>query len=286
VNQRMRVRPLIDIPLLDLMRAEYSWAKRLLNIELALLILVVILSVLGVFVDSLTERLTWVTAVLALLAYFSRWGFERSHAFAEQVRRALALEDGLGRRVDTDTEREFRSKFSYWANWSAGRAAPNTGRYFDSDLPVSPLRMLANLRESLFWQHSLAGFASSISMYILAIVFVVSIGSAYLGLTSLDDNSTRNAVAKTVLVLLLFGVSGGLLKLWRDHAKQAEELGVLVAEAKSLADHPGEVTDVDVVRLVQEYNSIVLLGPAVPDVVYDLRKNELNRLWALWKRNQ
>lgn len=283
---RAATRHLTDVGLLELMRAEFTWAKSFLTAEFMLLGLGVVFGALGVFISAWTESFAVLTVILACLAYFSRWFFERYHAFAEQVRRALALEDGLGIPIDADSEMRFRSQFCHWANYRTVRSKPNTSRYFASDLPPGQGRVLANLRESIFWQSNLARYASAYSLYALVVVVLLAAVTAYVGMASLEDHPTQIAVAKTFLVLVIFGVTGGLLKLWLDHAKQAEELDVLDTAAKSLVDHPGSATDLDVVRLVQEYNSLVSLGPAVPDFVYDWNESKLNELYDNWKRKK
>ncbi len=272
-----------DVPLLALMRAEFTVSKSWRRLGLGLQLVAVVAGIAGTIITD--QQFVWALSLTALIAlllgYICQLQAERARALGEQTRRAVVLAEGLGWPIEPRREAALRLAFDRWATAIAA-ASPDLGRgYFASMAPKGPARLRDHLQESVFWQ---AQLSSQMARYTLAGVVamtLVLLTGVLLALNSLDEHDARSAFAKALAAIVPFLVTTNAVRLWWNFHLQAAALDQLDAELERTRDPAGEPTEIDVLRLLHEYDILMMWAPEVPDIIYRWRRSELRQRWSV-----
>lgn len=271
-----------DLPLLVLMRAEFTVSKRWRRLALILQLGAVGLGIAGTILTD--PRIAWplsLAALFALLAaYLCQLQAERARALAERTRRTVILAEGLGWPIVPRLDTELRLAFDRWAT-SIARRSPRLGEnYFTSGAEIGPARLRDHLQESLFIQTQLSKRMASYSLAAVVVIGFVLLAVVLLALSSLDQQDARSVLAKALAALVPFVVTTNALRLWWNFHTQAAALEHLDTALDRTRSDDNGLSEIEVLRLLHEYDILLLQAPEVPDLIYAWHEAELNHRWA------
>jgi hypothetical protein len=149
--------------------------------------------------------------------------------------------------------------------------------YFEHDGAPGAARLLANLRESVFWSKRLfADMAKRCGWHmfwaIAAVIVAVLVG---LFVPSPDG---RMAVARVVALTVTFLVSVDVFGEWTAFKRSASELSTI--EKVLLEFQKRDATAAEALRFLIDYSCLLVEAPMVPDKVYEELQPQLQQLWA------
>jgi hypothetical protein len=263
------------------MRAEFTVGKWWRRCSLGLQLVAVAAGLAAtVIADS---GIVWAATLIGLfallLAYVCQLFADRARALAEQTRRALIVAEGLGQPIAPRRETALRLAFDRWARRLAERSPELAEPYFATTGKPGPDRLRDHLQESVFWQAHLSRRTAAYALGAVVALGFVLLGGVLLALNSLDGETTRTIFAKALASFIPFLVTTNALRLWWSFQAQATALDGLDRELEATRG-PIPPSEGEVLRLLHEYNLLMLQAPEVPDAVYDRHRDELNRAWT------
>jgi hypothetical protein len=185
------------------------------------------------------------------------------------------MHEALGWPVAKRQITEFLQRFSKKSLSKVG-GTTETEKWFASETPPGPRRLLECSQESFFFSYSLMQYAAKWALGItiggLICVALVVYSAAF---TPWLKGSHLLAQVVTVVVLSL--ITSGFYSwyhLFRERSAQIRDLDKEFEHLKTT-----EYTLEDVLRIVHEYDCLLMDTPPVPDFIYRLHRDELNKLW-------
>lgn len=263
--------------LLVMLRAEFSRAKLLSYFSIAIQMFISVGGVLGIYLLTAhwTSLFALLLLVLGIIALVLTVGYKKSYGLAEEARRVYAMHDGLGWNISNRQLTEFRQRFSGKALSKEG-GTTETERWCASETPPGPRRLLECSQESFFWTHSLmrhaAKWALGFTIGVLICVAFVVYSAAF---TPWLKGSDLLAHVLTAVVLSL--IIPGFYSWYHLFQKRSAQIRDLDNEFEHLKTT--QYTPEEVLRIVHEYDCLLVDSPPVPDFIYRLHRDELNRLW-------
>jgi hypothetical protein len=278
--------PAVDLPLISLMRAEFQVGKWWWLGQLGLRLLALVVGVVAAAAGDRTVVI--VSAMVGLLAVFFAYLCQRnsdgSQSLGEKTRRAIVLENGLGWTISSDAERSLRLRFSRWTKRIARGLKNPPDPYYASAEPPGPKRLLDNLKESIFWQAALCEKMAIYCLWAVGALVVLLVLTAWLALMTLQDQAAREVAAKLLAAVVAFLITRNTGDLWWSFHKVASHLRQIEAQAQELGRQRATPKLADVLKLVHEYDILLVQAPQVPDFVYWANRDELNGLWLTYNQ--
>jgi hypothetical protein len=222
------------------------------------------------------DRAGLALVLLAIVAALARIAGSRFVEAANDIRRRLDLEEGLGRRVDPIVAIDLVDDAPGWIRRRAmvGDEEP----YFESSAPPSARRLVENVRESSWWTKRLAGdmvwFAAALTVS-FGIVVVLMLMAALQGTM---DAATAKSLAPWMQAAIVFLVAQGPVQAWRGYASLRGGAGKAQDRAGELLK--GQPTEAEAVELAADYHLIRRTAPVIPTLWYNWRRADLNTRWA------
>jgi fumarate reductase subunit D len=270
------------VSLLALMRAEFTVSKRWRRLALALQLVAVGASIAATI--SLDPAVVWGLTLVALFAlllgYLAQLQAERARAIGEQIRRVVIPAEGLGWAIAPRLETDLRLAGDRWAKAMAARWPQLAQGYFASTAPLGPERLRDHLQESVFWHAQLSKRMATYTLAGVVAMMLVLLAGILLALNSLDQHDARSAFAKAIAALVPFLVTTNAVRLWWNFHTQATALEQLDAALDRTRGSPQAPSEIEVLRLLHEYDIQLLQAPEVPDAVYRWHRTELNTAWS------
>jgi hypothetical protein len=149
--------------------------------------------------------------------------------------------------------------------------------YFTDERPAGPVRMLGNLRESLFWSERLSatmatrrGWQCILALVtaVMALVVAALVGSAQVGLIAF----------RLVALFVVLNVSLDILSEYRGFRRSESELRLLGVAAGDLARR-GPASLEAALSIMVEYDCSMQERPLVPDAIHRRHEAELGATW-------
>lgn len=158
------------------------------------------------------------------------------------------------------------------------------GITYSSGKPAGAARVLENLCESGWFTKHLADWCACTLRALFIVTVAVAIALLLLSATSLAGTPVGIVAAKFIAATLIFLISIGTLRSWLAYATLSQKAGDTDAEAGRLLKS-GHFDQFEAQRLLAEYQLARASAPLVPTWVWRLRRDTLNKNWAL-KRPQ
>jgi hypothetical protein len=263
--------------LLVMLQAEFSRAKLLSYTSIVIQMFISVGGVLGT--SLLTSH--WISLfallllVLGITTLILTAGYKKSYGLAEEARRVYVMHEALGWPVSKRKLTEFLQRFSK-KSLSNARGTTQIERWFASETPSGPRRLLECSQESFFWTHSLMQHAAKWGLGITIVGFVcVAVVVYSVAFTPWLKGS--DLLARVITVVVLSYVTSGFYSWYRLFRERSAQIRDLDKEFEYLKN-TGYTLE-DVLRIVHEYDCLLMDTPPVPDFIYTLHRDELNKLW-------
>jgi hypothetical protein len=251
------------------------WAGSAIGLQAALFVA----GVAAIFFAEFTLSYPWIALPVALVAALISGRASKFKGMAERAKRQheylagfgvvpsrgmLAdLRVSLGRELPPETDRLLRKGITY----SSGK-------------PPGAERVLENLCESAWFTKHLADWCARA----LRALFVGTVGIAValllLSATSLSGTPVGIVAAKFVAATLIFLISIGTLRSWLAYTALSQKAGDVDIEAGRLLT-AGNPDAFEAQRLLAEYQLSRASSPLVPTWVWRLRRDFMNKNWAI-----
>jgi hypothetical protein len=262
-----------------LVNQAYDKAKWWAGSAIALQAGLFVAGVVAIFLAEFTLSYPWIALPVALVAALISGRASKFKGMAERAKRQheylagfgvvpsrgmLAdLRVSLGRELPAETDRLLRKGITY----SSGK-------------PPGPERVLENLGESAWFTKHLADWCACA----LRALFVGTVGIAValllLSATSLSGTPVGIVAAKFVAATLIFLISIGTLRSWLAYSALSQKAGDVDVEADRLLT-TDKADAFEAQRLLAEYQLARASAPLVPTWVWRLRRDFLNKNWAI-----
>lgn len=223
--------------------------------------------------------LALVGLILFGVAYYLRFASEDTFDLAETMHRQSTFSEGLGWPVNGYQFTEWKSR--------AGKKiltqlknTPQHRRYWSSDSPPGPRRLLELTIQSSFWTRKLYKKLRTLLWWAFFIIIglgLMMISASLLStLPSAEQTSVASAVFLLLPALLVFDLLDWILKLNRliEGIKEVE------MDMERLLDQ-AELPEPQVMRLVSEYNATVSSGLPIHPRFYTRWHDEIKELWKM-----
>lgn len=237
--------------------------------------------IVSVISPSTNISIFWAGIVIIFLAfsYFLKYLYENKYEIAETMRRQSVLTEGLNWPIA-------RTQFNEWKSRAGKSALAQLSReirpadYYETTARFSPKKLIEMTFESVFWTKSLYKKIRSI-LYIILAVFITlfSVLLSFPPAIGVGQTMQIYLIYSTYLfipVLLSIDFIGFLLKLSRNISALREIEGDL----ERVGNNPAPSIE-ETMRLVSEYNSVVSSGMPIPNWLFGLCHDEIQKCWDL-----
>ncbi len=197
---------------------------------------------------------------------------------AQQFRRKLDLQDGLGWQIPNTELSDFTVRCSWWVTRRAEKN-PASEPYFASTDAPGPFRALRNVSESAWWTKHLAEWMAA---FCWATVVLGVLGSLAVLIAALQNTSTHSiqmSVARIVTAFLMLFLSLGLIKLALGYGSLSKNSGSSEAAADRALNATTAPEELTAFKIMYDYHLNRAAGPLVPTWMWKLREGKLNRTW-------
>ena len=265
-----------NINLDELKKVQFDIAKSWLNGALISSFLVLGINVLVIFMKNISPLLAVLAAVFTILNAVFIWRSEAIKDKAEATLRKLDMYNGLGWGI---TAREI-SNLKAMASLKEKQAAQSDKAqdYFASKEPPGPLRLVENMEQSAWytWHQS-----RRMAMYVRilsAIIFAASMITLYFLVQNSANQTVTTSIADTVIVVVTFLFSVGLIRLAFDYNTLFLEAEKIERQANQLRQG-SDISEIDAIKLAHEYQIIRVRAPILPNWLWRIMGPELDDLW-------
>jgi hypothetical protein len=263
----------------SLVNAAYAKAKYWAGFVLALQVIVFVVGVIAVFEPKVSVAYPWIALPLALVGVWLAACATRYKSMAEALKRQHEHLAGFGRKpagrllasLRVELPDELRPQLDQLLR---------EGITYASVKPFGPTRVLENLCESAWFSQHLAGYCAKWLRAVFVITLVIAVALLLLCAITLTGTSVGVAAAKCVSATLLFLISVGILRAWLSYHRFSQKSEQIDGEASRLLAG-AEPDSCDAQRLLAEYQLTRASAPLIPTWVWRIRRDHLNKNWAL-----
>ncbi len=236
---------------------------------------VVIITIISLLWKEWPDWIWLLPAGLTVTLSLFQWRADILQGKAETIKRKLEFQDGLGWKISEQEEADLILEVSNTVK-KAGYGTEDSP-YFDSHKVVSARRAVENLNQSAWYTKHLARKMSGF----LFVLSAISLGLFVLTLVvfhSLPFQRWETTVGRILVTVVALLVAYGYLRLcfqYRSFSSQAEKANESASRLLELES----LTEIQVIRLLHEYQIARAIAPLIPDWLWRRNKTELNNLW-------
>jgi hypothetical protein len=270
--------------LVGYMRAEFKKASRLRVRLFFLQLLAAVPAAIAVLIpDHYGNVLYWLAlagAVLLIVWWFMNARYTRIRSASQAARRGALLLGGLDEPLSPGEVDALHERFTVSA---AEAKAEEKADYYATTLPAGPPRLGEMLEESAFYSEQLQRISAFVMLSVL-VVFAVVFVVIMFGITPYIGRDTEQALVRSFLALLVFGMSADVIGAYRAHRDAANDIRDIRQRLKT-ADAAGYPL-ADVLLAFADYSAAVESAPESVPRVYEAREEYLNERWAEYQRDR
>jgi hypothetical protein len=237
--------------------------------------------VLSVWFSVLPDTTPYIVAISIAFSEFAMWWSDCVRDIAESLHRKLDYENAFGWAITNAEMSDLLARVR--CDLGELKNDQQTGSdYFASAHEPSSLRAAENLQESSWWSKHLAGSMWIICLILMVLLVASSIVLLIVSINMVKDFAVLSNVGNVVTSVILLIFSLGLLPFTVKYfsfarvAEKAEESAKLLAES-------GNVDQVSILKLWQEYQLARATTPILPTWICTIRQKRLNELWKLYR---
>jgi hypothetical protein len=256
-------------------------AKWWWGVALLLTFAVIMVGGVAVLVPASSDMLVYLAAALSLMSEVAGLRSDQIRGVAQSLHRKLDLCDSFGWPISREEYVDLLAHSPRSVKKRVLNAKPD-GPYFASKAAPGPLRALQNVQESAWFSKHLAEWMFVICLSVMIAAVLLSIAALIVTLLNATERSQYSTVARIVTSLLVFLVSLGLSRMIMGYYAFFQGAARVEEKAKRLCE-TGETTEVDALKVYYEYHLARAAAPIIPEMLYELCRNELNELWAHYR---
>ena len=217
------------------------------------------------------------STVLFFLPVVTRWLQENSKdnsLKAIKCRLAILYSDAFGKNIPQDVSREIKS----WVDETKLSKAPFKRPYYDSKVKPGPSRLADIVSESAFWTYKLAGDMRLIMSLYTGIYLLTALTLIYfLFQINLGAGALIGAANVVVTMISLVFTSEAVILITQYNELYAEAKRIYSITAKMVLDE--ELKIPEAMQIVEGYNILLISSPPIPNCLYKLRQDSLNKAY-------
>jgi hypothetical protein len=237
---------------------------------------------LAVYFSFLSKSLPVLVLLVTVISECLAWHSDRLKGAAESLLRKLDLQDSFGWLITkaevTDTLARAPRKMLEEA-----AAVGDHEAYFATQGGQGTRRALKNIQESAWWSKHLT---ERMWRYSLAATIISVVGSLIIILVSLNTVNDRDILSGTgrvVTSVLMLVLSLGLVRLTLGYYGFHQKAQRAESRAEELLKT--DCSEVDAIKLYNEYHLDRASAPLIPDLVWKRIEKGLNELWESYRRD-
>lgn len=262
--------------LINAMQTQYSSSKRALTFVIWLGIAQFLLVILSFFAPLKGWPFCVAIAMffIQVTMFFLRYRSQTKFGFAEEIRRAALLNDGLGRNLPAFE----LARLDLRVGASKNREPPIIRAYYSSSLPVGPRRLLESFHESVYFTSYLAETSMLIfgglaigGAAAAAIAAILLFGS---GLVTTEVTS----LAQIGIAAMAFFAAGDMLQMALGYRGLKLATDGLLRSCDTIREQSSPSLDV-VTNLTNEYGIALIQSPVILSPVYKARQKRIQETW-------
>ncbi len=218
-----------------------------------------------------------ITVIVLFVSFYFRFRFDGIYDAAETMRRQSVLSEGLNWPISRAQFNEWKSMagIRVLAAFSVQQRAPD---YYETQRTFGPKRLAEMTFESAYWTKSLyrkLWFYLGIVICFAALVFVIVLSaSPFIHSTAPVGLYIVYAVYLLIPILLSIDFVGLMFRISRN----IKSLIDIERSLEALSNEENPKIE-EVMRLVSEYNCVVVCGIPIPDWVFKLHHGEIQQIW-------
>lgn len=258
-------------------------AKLCWGVGLSVKLAPVVITAVTVFTGYLAQEAPYIVAMLSILAELLLWRSDQLKGEGEELKRKLEFRDSFDWPI---SNAELSDLFADHAGrlQRAGAVKGLNEPYFASEaVTPSARRALENAQESAWWSKHLSkpmwwwGLAVSVVIVASTIALLVYSATTF---RNFDDLANVGRLVTAVITLLfslgLFRLTVSYYQFYQKADRTEERAKEMLA---TVADEP-----LQAIKLLSEYQLARAAAPLIPTWLWHARRDELNRLWAKYRR--
>lgn len=254
-------------------RVQYGQAKRTWTAANVLAVLAFVVGLVATLLDVAPLSSTLIAGALAVIGWLVTWRADTLKGQAEEVRRALDLQDALALPVPRALLADLEVQYNVALNRDVSEE-----KYFASTAEPGLQRLVENVRETAFWSSHQARIMARLLFSVTAVGLLVAVAALLESVRTVEDIRAVREVATGVAAAILFVLTGGLARLAGDYHAFAGA----ACRARDGADAMLEGTRIDpyaAARLGIEYATARAGAPLLPQWVYRWKGAAINAAW-------
>ena len=265
-----------NVNLEKMMQAQFDLAKFWLTLAISSGIVVLLIDIFVVVANQWSTFLVFGAALLAVLNSVFLWRSDRLRETAEMMLRKFEMYKSLGWEISA---REIANLLA--AAPSSVKEAARSGeqyKYFASTRNKDPRKLLENLEESTWWsKHQakrMSKYVAAFGISMLTIAFITLV----FALQSALSASTSDSIARIMISIIVFMLSGGYIRLAFDYnlfANQAHDIEEIAFRLRQ----EDKISEVEAIKLFHNYQIDRANSPLLPSWLWKIMSKELNDLW-------
>lgn len=266
----------LNINIQGMMRKQFDIAKCYMNLSILCNLLILVLNIIVTVTGRFEKFLALIVVLLVVLSFIFSWISDRLRDKAELMLRRFEMYDGLGWAIDAKEVSDLRASAPEQVK-KAAKDLPISNIYFTSQAISGPQRLLKNLEESAWWTKQQAIRMSRWTGIFSVCVFAMALISLIIALQSGLNEHTADSIAKVIIALIVFIVSGGFIRqafdYWQlsDAANQTEQQSIHLSKSNGTVEMA--------INLLHDYQIARMTAPLLPSGLWKLLQDELNELW-------
>ncbi|TAL78667.1 MAG: hypothetical protein EPN88_02095 [Bacteroidetes bacterium] len=266
--------------LIDIMGCEYGRSKKWWNIGFYLKCLLILISLVAIFATSMFATIIgFATLLIPISAFWVREKASNHYSQAEKVRRLLLLSDGLGIELPKLEIAQLEVEIG-----TLDKNRPlYTPPYYDSPLSTGPNRLADIIAESSFFTKNLSNSSAKLFGTIALLGFAIVVCSMYFLIQSNISQTNSQLSAKIVTLMIVFFIAGDFASHYLSYSGLSKVSEVILNKCDKLRND--QAIDInDIIRAMNDYDCALIKSPPIPDLLYTINRDKLNRAWRSHRR--
>jgi hypothetical protein len=254
----------------------YSQAKRWWGASLICKFIVILVGALAIYLSVFSTVVPFFVFTLTITSEWFVWRSDKDKGVAESLRRKLDFRDSF----DWDISKADISDILARTSKSFRLSLPSEGQqgpYFASKDSHIPTRAIKNIQESAWWNKHLSERIGRYTFIVMLLTVISSIALLIASIGTVNNFDTLSSIGRVVTSVLMIVLSLGLIRLtfaYYEFQRKSQRM-----EERTIEYLKYGCTDVEAIRLYNDFHLDRALAPLIPDWIYNRNKAHLNEVW-------
>lgn len=254
----------------------FNLAKGNFNKSIGCKLLVYVTGVAALFITDQFSMIPVVALALVILSELFQYRSDNFKRSSESLRRKLDFNKSFGWAIAPSELTDLLTQVPVYIVQKA--ESRKDVSYFASKQGVGPAKAVDNMEESAWYSKHLSKIAFNYCMTTVFLIIVVSIIVLYFAFNSHVNDKITAKISKIITSTIMIIFSIGLTRLAIGYYRFSDRADRVEAQAISRIK-AGTVSEVEAIKLWSEYHIARASSPLIPEIIWNMNKNRLNRLW-------